>query len=293
MKGYLNNPEATARTVTADGWLRTGDIGIVDDDGYLEIVDRLKELIKVKGFQVAPAELEALLLKHPNIADAAVIPVKDDESGEVPKAVVVVREPMSPEAVMAFVAENVAHYKRVRHVAFAASIPKSASGKILRRVLVAQERAAASADFVPEAVTRRPQRPMIAVGLDSPRRIEARQPPAVPRRRGGAAASAGPRPGGVLARHLDVEVVEVPRHPPQHREPGLAHGLGQGVGRRAVQVHRQPLVVGRRPAVDVVIGRDESNRVSSPRRPDVGHVEDAKCFPRGQTNALTQSADYC
>ncbi len=143
MKGYLNNPEATASTVTADGWLRTGDIGIVDDDGYLEIVDRLKELIKVKGFQVAPAELEALLLKHPNIADAAVIPVQDDESGEVPKAVVVVREPMSPEAVMAFVAENVAHYKRVRHVAFAASIPKSASGKILRRVLVAQDRAPA------------------------------------------------------------------------------------------------------------------------------------------------------
>ena len=143
MKGYLNNPEATARTVTADGWLRTGDIGIVDDDGYLEIVDRLKELIKVKGFQVAPAELEALLLKHPNIADAAVIPVKDDECGEVPKAVVVVREPMSPEAVMAFVAEHVAHYKRVRHVAFAASIPKSPSGKILRRVLVAQERASA------------------------------------------------------------------------------------------------------------------------------------------------------
>jgi acyl-CoA synthetase (AMP-forming)/AMP-acid ligase II len=143
MKGYLNNPEATARTVTADGWLRTGDIGIVDDDGYLEIVDRLKELIKVKGFQVAPAELEALLLTHPNIADAAVIPVKDDESGEVPKAVVVVREPMSAEAVMVFVAEHVAHYKRVRHVAFATSIPRSASGKILRRVLVAQERAPA------------------------------------------------------------------------------------------------------------------------------------------------------
>jgi 4-coumarate--CoA ligase len=144
MKGYLNNPEATARTVTADGWLRTGDIGIVDDDGYLEIVDRLKELIKVKGFQVAPAELEALLLKHPNITDAAVIPVKDDEAGEVPKAVVVVREPMRAEDVMAFVAGHVAHYKRVRYVAFADSIPKSASGKILRRVLVARERSGAS-----------------------------------------------------------------------------------------------------------------------------------------------------
>ena len=129
MKGYLNNPEATAHTVTADGWLRTGDIGVVDDDGYLEIVDRLKELIKVKGFQVAPAELEALLLKHPNIADAAVIPVKDDECGEVPKAVVVVREPMSEEAVMAFVAEHVAHYKRVRHGGVRHQHPEVAVGQ--------------------------------------------------------------------------------------------------------------------------------------------------------------------
>jgi acyl-CoA synthetase (AMP-forming)/AMP-acid ligase II len=143
MKGYLNNAAATAATVTPDGWLRTGDVGIVDDDGYLEIVDRLKELIKVKGFQVAPAELEALLLKHPNITDAAVIPARDDDAGEVPKAVVVVREPMSAEAVMIFVADHVAHYKRVRHVAFVDSIPKSPSGKILRRILVAQERAAA------------------------------------------------------------------------------------------------------------------------------------------------------
>jgi acyl-CoA synthetase (AMP-forming)/AMP-acid ligase II len=144
MKGYLNNPEATARTVDADGWLHTGDIGIVDEDGYLEIVDRLKELIKVKGFQVAPAELEALLLKHPNIADAAVIPVPDPESGEVPKAVVVVREPMSAEDVMAFVEAHVAHYKRLRYVGFADSIPKSPSGKILRRVLVQLEKERAS-----------------------------------------------------------------------------------------------------------------------------------------------------
>ena len=139
MKGYLNNPEATARTVDAEGWLHTGDIGIVDEDGYLEIVDRLKELIKVRGFQVAPAELEAVLLKHPNIADAAVIPVPDPDAGEVPKAVVVVREPMSAEAVMAFVEEHVAHYKRIRHVAFVDTIPKSPSGKILRRVLVQKE----------------------------------------------------------------------------------------------------------------------------------------------------------
>jgi acyl-CoA synthetase (AMP-forming)/AMP-acid ligase II len=140
MKGYLNNPEATARTVDADGWLHTGDIGIVDEDGYLEIVDRLKELIKVKGFQVAPAEIEAILLKHPGIADAAVIPVQDDESGEVPKAFVVARDPLTADEVMKFVESHVAHYKRVRHVSFVDSIPKSASGKILRRVLVDRQK---------------------------------------------------------------------------------------------------------------------------------------------------------
>jgi acyl-CoA synthetase (AMP-forming)/AMP-acid ligase II len=142
MKGYLNNPEATAQTVDADGWLHTGDIGVMDENGFLEIVDRLKELIKVKGFQVAPAELEAVLLKHPKIADVAVIPVVDGECGEVPKAVVVAREPMAAEDVMAFVEAQVAHYKRVRQVAFVDQIPKSPSGKILRRVLVAAERAA-------------------------------------------------------------------------------------------------------------------------------------------------------
>ena len=142
MKGYLNNPEATARTIDIDGWLHTGDIGVVDTEGYLEIVDRLKELIKVKGFQVAPAELEALLLKHPKIADAAVFGVPDEECGEAPKAVIVLREPMTSEEVMAFVEQHVATYKRLRHVAFAEAIPKSPSGKILRRVLVAAERAA-------------------------------------------------------------------------------------------------------------------------------------------------------
>jgi len=141
MKGYLNNPEATARTVDADGWLHTGDIGVVDDDGYLLVVDRLKELIKVKGFQVAPAELESLLLKHPRVADAAVIGVPDDDAGEVPKAIVVAREPLTADEVIAFVHAEVAHYKRVRHVEFVDAIPKSASGKILRRVLVERERA--------------------------------------------------------------------------------------------------------------------------------------------------------
>ena len=98
----MNNPEATAKTVDADGWLHTGDIGVMDDDGYLTVVDRLKELIKVKGFQVAPAELESMLLKHPKIADVAVIPVADEDSGEVPKAIVVMREALTAEDVMAF-----------------------------------------------------------------------------------------------------------------------------------------------------------------------------------------------
>jgi acyl-CoA synthetase (AMP-forming)/AMP-acid ligase II len=140
MLGYLNNPEATAQTVDPDGWLHTGDIGVMDEDGYLEVVDRLKELIKVKSFQVPPAELEALLLKHPAIADAAVIPCPDDECGEVPKAVVVARAPITADEVKAFVESHVAHYKRIRHVAFVEQIPKSPSGKILRRVLVAADR---------------------------------------------------------------------------------------------------------------------------------------------------------
>lgn len=142
MKGYLNNPDATAQTVDRDGWLHSGDIGVVDDDGYLTVVDRLKELIKVKGFQVAPAELESLLLKHPKIADVAVIPVIDEDCGEVPKAVVVPKAPLTAEEVMEYLGERVAHYKRVRRVEFVDVIPKSPSGKILRRILIDKERAA-------------------------------------------------------------------------------------------------------------------------------------------------------
>jgi acyl-CoA synthetase (AMP-forming)/AMP-acid ligase II len=145
MKGYLNNPEATARTVDPERWLHTGDMGVVDGDGYLTIVDRLKELIKVKGFQVAPAELEALLLRHPQIADAAVIPVSDPDAGELPKAFVVRKATdqamLSEEDVKAYVHSEVAHYKRIRYVEFVDTIPKSTSGKILRRVLVERERA--------------------------------------------------------------------------------------------------------------------------------------------------------
>ncbi len=140
MKGYLGNPAATAATVDADGWLHTGDVAVIDADGHTFIVDRLKELIKYKGFQVPPAELEALLLTHPGVADAAVIGVPDEEAGEIPKAFVVRAGAADLDAtgVQAFVAEHVAHYKQVRVVEFVDSIPKSASGKILRRELRAR-----------------------------------------------------------------------------------------------------------------------------------------------------------
>jgi acyl-CoA synthetase (AMP-forming)/AMP-acid ligase II len=135
MHGYLNQPEATAATITSDGWLKTGDIAVVDDDGYVSIVDRLKELIKVKAYQVAPAELEALLVTHPAVADAAVIGVPDAEAGELPKAFIVPRGAANADEIMAFVAMRVAPYKRIRIVEFIDQIPKAASGKILRRVL--------------------------------------------------------------------------------------------------------------------------------------------------------------
>ena len=143
MKGYLNNPEATAGSII-DGWYHSGDIAYVDEDGHFYVVDRVKELIKYKGFQVAPAELEALLLSHPEVADAAVIPSPDEEAGEVPKAFVVLRGNVTAEELMDFVAGQVAPHKRIRLLEFAAEIPKSLSGKILRRVLVQQERARAN-----------------------------------------------------------------------------------------------------------------------------------------------------
>jgi acyl-CoA synthetase (AMP-forming)/AMP-acid ligase II len=145
MKGYHDNPEATAATLDEEGWLHTGDVAIYDDeDGYFAIVDRVKELIKYKGFQVAPAELEALVITHPHVADVAVIPVPDEEAGEIPKAYVVKGGDVTEEEIMQFVADKVSTYKRVRAVEFVDEIPKSASGKILRRVLVDREKAAAS-----------------------------------------------------------------------------------------------------------------------------------------------------
>jgi acyl-CoA synthetase (AMP-forming)/AMP-acid ligase II len=143
MKGYWKNPKETAECLSDDGWLRTGDIARFDEDGYIYLVERKKEMIKYKGYQVAPAELEALLYEHPAVLDVAVIPKPDLAGGEAPKACIV-RRPgvdVTPEEIMAFVAERVAPYKKIRDVEFMESIPKTASGKILRRDLIQRERA--------------------------------------------------------------------------------------------------------------------------------------------------------
>lgn len=140
MKGYLNDDKATALTIDAEGWLHTGDVGYVDDDDEIFIVDRVKELIKYKGFQVPPAELEGLLVSHPSIADAAVVPQKDVAAGEVPVAFVVRSNgfDLTEEAVKEFIAKQVVFYKRLHKVYFVHAIPKSPSGKILRKDLRAK-----------------------------------------------------------------------------------------------------------------------------------------------------------
>lgn len=141
MKGYWQAPQETQQ-VLRDGWLYTGDIVKIDQDGYVYIVDRKKEMIKYKGFSVAPAEVEAVLFKHPAVADCAVIGKPDPEAGEIPKAIVMLRqgEEVTVEALMEFVGGRIAGYKKIREVEFVTSIPKTASGKILRRVLIEAER---------------------------------------------------------------------------------------------------------------------------------------------------------
>ncbi|XP_038897021.1 4-coumarate--CoA ligase 1-like [Benincasa hispida] len=140
MKGYLNDLESTKRTIDKEGWLHTGDIGFVDDDDELFIVDRLKELIKFKAFQVAPAELEALLITHPKLSDAAVIGMPDVEAGEVPVAFVVKTNggAITEEEVKQFISKQVVFYKRLKRVFFVNTIPKAPSGKILRKELRAR-----------------------------------------------------------------------------------------------------------------------------------------------------------
>ncbi|KAJ8755490.1 hypothetical protein K2173_019288 [Erythroxylum novogranatense] len=137
MKGYLNDPEATSRTIDKRGWLHTGDIGYIDDDDELFIVDRLKELIKYKGYQVPPAELEAMLIAHPDISDAAVVAMKDEASGEVPVAFVVrsKNSQITEDEIKQYISKQVVFYKRLKKVFFIEAIPKAPSGKILRKVL--------------------------------------------------------------------------------------------------------------------------------------------------------------
>ncbi|MES2939452.1 MAG: AMP-binding protein [Pseudomonadota bacterium] len=141
--GYWRQPAATQETLTADGWVRTGDLGVFDADGYLSITGRLKELIKVKGFQVAPAELEALLAGHPAVVDAAVIGRPDERAGELPVAYVVTRTlddgSHAPERIQAWAGQHLADYKQLAEVVACAAIPKSAAGKILRQTLRAQD----------------------------------------------------------------------------------------------------------------------------------------------------------
>jgi acyl-CoA synthetase (AMP-forming)/AMP-acid ligase II len=145
MRAYLNNPAATSSAIDRDGWLHTGDIGHADPDGFFFVVDRLKELIKYKGHQVPPAQLEAVLVGHPSVADAAVIPGYDEDGEEIPKAFVVLKpgEQASPDELMAYVGARVAPYMRIRRLEFIDEVPKSLSGKILRRVLVERDRGAA------------------------------------------------------------------------------------------------------------------------------------------------------
>jgi len=140
MAGYLGDETATAATIDAQGWLHSGDLAQFDADGYLYVVDRLKELIKCRGYQVAPAQLEAELVLHPAVADAAVVPRPDEEAGELPVAYVALRAPAEPGAIAAWVAGRVAPYKRLADVIVVDEIPRSPSGKLLRRVLVERER---------------------------------------------------------------------------------------------------------------------------------------------------------
>jgi acyl-CoA synthetase (AMP-forming)/AMP-acid ligase II len=149
MRGYLGNRQATSAAVDADGWVRTGDIVVADQAGWFRVTGRLKEIIKYNGHQVAPAMLEAVLLAHPAVADAAVIGCPDAQAGEIPEALIVCREPVSASELLAFVAERVAPQERVRRLEFIDQIPKSPSGKILRRVLAERDRTTGPAGSLP------------------------------------------------------------------------------------------------------------------------------------------------
>ena len=155
--GYLNNPKATAETFDSEGWLHTGDQGMIDDKGLLTITDRIKEMIKVKGIGVAPAELEDLLLGHPQVEDVAVLGLADDYSGERPKAYVVLKRGVdggekAGRDLIKYVQERKVRHKWIREIEFTQEIPKSASGKILRRVLRDKAQSAGQGTVVKDEV---------------------------------------------------------------------------------------------------------------------------------------------
>jgi len=143
MLGYWNRPEET-RQVLRDGWLHTGDIGLMDEDGYVKILGRTRELIKCSGYSVFPAEVEDLLYRHPAVKEVAVIGVNDPYRGETPKAFVIVRPEyegkIKESEILDWCKDNMSAYKRPRVVEFRQELPKSAAGKLLRRILVDQER---------------------------------------------------------------------------------------------------------------------------------------------------------
>jgi long-chain acyl-CoA synthetase len=145
MRGYARRPEATAESIGADGWFHSGDVGILDEDGYLSIVDRTKDMLLYKGYNVFPRELEEILFGVPGVAGAAVVGRPDEEAGELPVAYVVRKADdagaaLTAASVMAAVNDKVTPYKRLRDVVFIDAIPVSAAGKVLKRELVAKER---------------------------------------------------------------------------------------------------------------------------------------------------------
>ncbi|TFV52843.1 class I adenylate-forming enzyme family protein [Blastococcus sp. TF02A-35] len=147
MRGYAHRPEATAEVIDADGWFHSGDVGILDEDGYLSIVDRTKDMLLYKGYNVFPRELEEILFGVPGVAGAAVVGRPDEEAGELPIAYVVRKDDdtgaaLTAESVMAAVNDKVTPYKRLRDVRFIDAIPVSAAGKVLKRELAAREREA-------------------------------------------------------------------------------------------------------------------------------------------------------
>ena len=144
MKGYWQRPEETAKVLTDDGWLRTGDVGIMDDKGFVRIVDRKKDMILVSGFNVYPNEIEQVVAMHPGVLEVAAIGVPDEHSGEVPKIFVVKKDPqLTEQDLLEHCKKELTGYKRPKYVEFRTELPKTNVGKILRRALREEKKKAA------------------------------------------------------------------------------------------------------------------------------------------------------